>query len=566
MRPSLGRVSAQRRVGWPSVTGPRLHREPDSGGPRLFQHRPVLRGLVALTIGYAATVALAAVAVAIAAGLRAVDDLHTGTPLDDLPTGIWVLLPFQVAAMSLGAPLTLTSPADSVTVSCIPILGTVVFVWVSSHLAARWRGREGDRSPVTYEPALLPAGLFAVAVSALGVATRTPWEGHSADVDPASLLAGSLIAGTLALSAADLLGPRRSHAPGRPASPWRAAVTVWGRSVRLWVLLTLPLVAMVGFTQDRSDVGLAVVVGSLNLSLASYLGAHQVAWLSPWGVQWSWNESWPVALVLLLGAVTLTWWTARAWLAQTRRTPAQSVGPTGWLPLPAAFAGGTLVLVLLTRASLQGPGGPAEDVFARASLVAPLVMAGWGLAAEALSRVLAARQARTVKGSAGARSGDALAPDGAVLAAIGGFVAVLALVVGYQVLDARRLSPEAATRAYLDALVAGDVDLIRELSGPYDTGDVSDALLTAEVLQAAQDTVVDYRITRVWTGLGDSGWVEVELHLADGELDTVAIDVFRDADASRIFDIWRVEGTGVARAQAPLAPGQRRGHRGRTRR
>ncbi|MGO1226997.1 MAG: hypothetical protein ACTH6N_00435 [Brachybacterium tyrofermentans] len=88
------------------------------------------------------------------------------------------------------------------------------------------------------------------------------------------------------------------------------------------------------------------------------------------------------------------------------------------------------------------------------------------------------------------------------VALAGAICAVLVLVLVLPRLLIGGASPEDPVRAFLDALVAGDVATVREHLA--DSAETSDIALTEEVLRAATDRITSYTIDAVETGGGQA--------------------------------------------------------------
>lgn len=136
-----------------------------------------------------------------------------------------------------------------------------------------------------------------------------------------------------------------------------------------------------------------------------------------------------------------------------------------------------------------------------------------------------------------------------------GTIAAL-LLVGVLAVGLPRLlpsgeGPEQVAEGFLQALVDGDVDQVRE--HVQDSSDTSDTALTAEILQSAADRVQDAEIANIQRG---SGTAEVTVRLANGE-ETIETTLMLRADSTSAFApvSWELQAVEVPEVRVHLPLG-----------
>lgn len=136
-----------------------------------------------------------------------------------------------------------------------------------------------------------------------------------------------------------------------------------------------------------------------------------------------------------------------------------------------------------------------------------------------------------------------------------GTIAAL-LLVGVLAVGLPRLlpngeGPEQVAEDFLQALVDGDIDQVRE--HVQDSPDTSDAALTAEILQSAADRVRDAEVAHIQRG---SGTAEVTVRLANGE-ETIETTLMLRADSTSAFApvSWELQAVEVPEVRVHLPLG-----------
>lgn len=546
----------------------------------------VLRALRAPVVGYAwliAAAVLTTVLIVLAANVGSTGD-ETGVESDDTNgIGVLVGMPFQIAAMALFGSLHFTSDGVGVSLFLPPLILTASFVLGTARAAAR-----GEVVPATGTRALLAAaaGLgVAIVVTPLTWVLAMRQDGVALHAASVSLFFGSWALTGLAVYA----GAYRAAGAARPSwipTDYAAAGAVWTRSVLAWIAVALPVLVVVVGVREALWLSLVVPVWGATAALYAYslghLGAVTLAGenLNAWDFDASWT------IVMILGALALGLLTSIAWHLR-RDTRAESLAaPGSWAVLPAVYAAGGLAIWLLPTVVLGGGvGGAFGSVTLQPAFWVLFVLVAWGAVVELASRSVApslveALPPRLVAVLRGPRrsgpgtttttglAGDA---DGATptpvasrpltpeerarykRAGIVGAAVLTALVAGWvtiSVVNSQVYGPEGQARAYLDALVAADLEEALDLAPVGREAD--DDLLTAAIYRAAENRITGYEIGDVETS---DGTVSVQVRLA-GLGEDVETELFleKDGRTAGVFDKWRVVDGGLAAAVSVTMP------------
>ncbi|MFC7360919.1 hypothetical protein [Nocardioides astragali] len=449
--------------------------------------------------------------------------------VSDAAEGVLALLaiPFQLTAMALGGRIGFDNEAFSVSLMAPPLLLTATYAVVLARSAAAAESRSPSR---TRQDRALTSGAAALG-TALVVAVVTRAMALRADGESFHALSVSLVVGTLFLTfVADLVG-RELRSVGLPAlaRTWAAAALAWFSHVGLWLVVSLPLLFVLAWTQEGFRTALSLPLWWPTGGLWTYVMGH----LSGIGTSGFYSYAWSgggvlAPLALLLGAVVATTFASLVWHLRSRRTSAELAVPGSWVQLPAAFAVGG---VLVTMVSMVSVGGGAFGVSGSLTVMPAawtcVLLGLWGLAAEALSRTVAPRLVEVLPSSFVARlrgsvapaepdevaTPDPMTPEQArkvrrIALVVGAGLAVLAAVpLTVSAISSAFYSPEKAAQTYVDAVAAGDMGAVAEALP--DSGDFSPLLLTEEIYEAATERPTGYEVGEV-TILGDSAMVEVE--------------------------------------------------------
>lgn len=508
----------------PATSGP----VPGSGRPpglALAWRAPLLA--YAVTLGVALVLGILAL-VALASG----DAPTEVEDVSDATDGVlaWLAIPFQLTAMALGGRIGLGNDDFSVSVMALPLLLTATYVVVVGRVARASEARVPSRS--RQERALV-SGAAAVGAAAV-VAVVTRLLALRAEGTSIHALSVSLVVGTLLLTfAADLVG-RELHASGVPAvvRRWWPAAAAWLSGVAVWLVVSLPVLVVAMWVEEGFGTALSAPLWWPTVGLWTYAMGH----LSGVGTSGFYSYAWSgdgvlVPLALLLGAVLTTVVAAVVWHLRAPRTPGELAAPASWVPLPVAFAVGGVLVTLVPMVSVGGGAfGVSGSLTAMPAAWTCLLLALWGLGAEALSRFAAPRVvpvlpagvvARLRGPEAAAAAADRPAPEPlspeqarrvrrTAIVVGAGLGVVVAGAIAVSVVGSMFFSPEKAAEDYLDALADGDVDTVA--ASTSDGGDFSTALLTDEIAAATDGRPTGFTIDDVTT-LGDSAMVEVS---ADG--------------------------------------------------
>lgn len=533
--------------------------------------RGVLRAAVAPLLGYAITLGASLVLmVLVVVGLAAGSDTSgSDDPSDDVDVqaiGTLIGMPFQLAAMALGGAIRLGEGEFGVSLFAPPLLVTAIFVG-----SVLWLSRRAERrtpSASTAERILLATASALILAVVVCVATRVLAMRSDGVVMHAATL--GLFFGTLVLAgAAGALGRQSAVTSLWPRWLYgdvRRAIQLFAQHLLLWLVVATPVVVLWVLLRTNVETAALAVVWAPTVDLWAFAMGHLGAWTAFGGQRMAWGFGWVAGLVLPLLALGVTLIISIAWHLRRRHDRELLTQPVSWVFLPATYAVGGLLVTLVSTVVLSGDAfGGSLSVSAHPAYWLIPVLAVWGVVIETLSRYVAPALAAVVPPRLAQRLAKGpkalyslpkeptqwipMSPADRARAkrgAIGlGALTVLALVaiIAVNVVGATAYSPEHQARAYLDALVRGDVARAVEIA-PVD-GDASSALLTQEVYAAAEDRITGYDITKVETH-GSSATVTVDL---DGPQDGHGVELSLSAHGSAgvFFHHWQVDDGGLAR-------------------
>lgn len=454
--------------------------------------------------------------------------------VSDVTSGALAMLavPFQLTAMALGGRIGFGTDDFSVSLMALPLLLTATYVVALGRLAARAEARTPSRSR---QERALTSGAAAV-VAAVAVALVTRLLAIRADGTAIHALSVSLVIGTLALTfAADFVG-RELRSVGVPeaARGWAPAVVTWASHVGLWLAVSFPVLFVLAWANEGFRAALSTPLWWPTGALWTYAMGHLSGVGTSGYYSYAWSDGGLLApLALVLGAVVATTFASVVWHLRARRSAADLALPASWTRLPATFALGGVIVTIVSAISVGGGvlglGGSFTIMPAAWTC---LLLALWGLAAEAMSRSVAPRLATALPPAVVARlrgpdapaavdgvpapeqaATEPMTPEQArrlrrIVVLVGAGLGVLvAGAVAISVIGSTWFTPEKAAQDYVDALAAGDVETIAATLP--DGQDLSSSLLTDEVYEAADERPTDYAVGEVTT-LGDSATVEVE--------------------------------------------------------
>lgn len=515
--------------------------------------------LVAYGVTLAASVLLGVLTlVALASG----DAPSEAEELSDATDGLLAVLalPFQLTAMALGGRIGLSTDDFSVSLRALPLVLTATYVLVLARTASRVEGRSPAAS--RQERALVSGATAVGATVAIALVTRLL--ALRADDSAIHALSVSLVVGTLALTfMGDFLG-RELRVVGLPAAArsWTPAVVAWLAHIGLWMVVSLPILFVLAWIDSGFRAALSIPLWWPTAAFWTYAMGH-LSGIGASGLNtYAWSGDGVLApVVLLLGAVAATTFASLVWHLRARRTPAELAEPASWVRLPVAFAVGGIAVTLLSTISIGGGLlGVSGSFTVMPAAWTCLLLALWGLVAEALSRSIAPRLAAALPATILARlQGPAVAaapedgpaadpvattpmsPEQArkarrIALVVGtGLALVVAAVVAVSVIGSTFFTPEKAAEDYVEALADGDVQALAE-SLP-EGQELSPLLLTDEIYEAAGDRPTGYTLGDV-NVLGDDAMVEVE---ADGGVGGSSYLSLEKGDKKfGIFQEWKV--------------------------
>lgn len=352
-----------------------------------------------------------------------------------------------------------------------------------------------------------------------------------------------------------------------------------------WLILAVPVAAILALVGEGPDAAVAILAAGPTVAIYLLELAHFGALSGAGETFFVWSESILLGVLLTVGAVVSTLLVSVAW--HRRRVRPAGADAWSWAVLPLAGLVGGLVLWL---AGLVVVGGGIEG-FGGSAVVAPafwsmFVLAVWALVAEGLSRTVApalspglpAPLARLLDHPRPLHEGDQAGQAGRpgseraeprvrtpeeqrrdrrlVLVGVGVLASLAVLAIGYRVVDSTFFGPEKQAKAYLDAVVDGDLDEVQELA-PFDyepegvafavsfgDEDTRADLFTREIYEATEDRITGYEIVSRDVN-GDRAELEVRLEGLSGE-PTVELVLYRDGRSFGLFTDWVVGDAGLA--------------------
>jgi len=489
--------------------------------------RGVFRAARTTLLGYAITLgaSLILMGVLVLGIALGGDSGESDTPARDLDIkaiATLIGMPFQLTAMALGGSVRLGAGEFSVSLFAPPLLLTAIF-FIAVFRLSRRAERANPTASTAERAALAVASGLVLAVVAT-VATRV----LAMRDDHVSMHAATvgLFFGTLLLTAgAGLLGREaatRSLWPQWLVDDARRAVHLVAQHLFVWIVVGGVFAVVFVLVRANVEAALYAVIWLPTVALSAFSLGHLDGLSIPGeSSQFAWDLGWATGIGLPALAVLTAVGAAVAWHLRRTAGPEKLAQPSSWLALPATYAGLGLLATLLGTVRFSGGifGGVLSVSYHPAYWLIP-ILAMWGLAIEVMSRQVAptladafpegirgrlargpvvtatapeapaAPQERTpMSPTDRARMKKGLVGIG-VLAFIGiaGFVAI-------KVVGATAYSPEHRARAYLDAVVGGDVAKAVELAPVSD--EASDALLTKEEYAAAEDRITGYEIKKV---------------------------------------------------------------------
>ncbi|HWU23972.1 MAG TPA: hypothetical protein VN088_20725 [Nocardioides sp.] len=533
--------------------------------------RGVLRAAVVPLLGYAITLGaslllMILVVVGLAAGTDTTVSNDPSDSVDVQAIGTLIGMPFQLAAMALGGSIRLGEGDFGASLFAPPLLVTTIFVGSVFWLSRRTERRTPSAS--TAERVLLAtAAALIVAVVAI-VATRALAMRSDGVVMHAATI--GLFFGTLVLAgAAGALGRQSAVTSLWPRWVFgdvRRAIQLVAQHLLAWIVVATPVVVLWVLLRTNLETAALAVVWVPTADLWAFAMGHLGAWTVFGTHKMAWGLGWFPGVALPLLALGLTLITSIVWHLRRRDDRELLTEPISWVFLPATYAVAGLLVSIVSTVVLSGDafGGSLSASAHPAYWLIP-VLAVWGVLIETLSRYVAPALAAVVPPRLAQRLAQgpkqlysppkeparwipmspadrARAKRGAI--ALGGLtVLALVAIIAVNVVGATVYSPERQARAYLDALVRGDVAKAVELA-PVDD-DASSALLIPDVYAAAEDRITGYDITKVETH-GSSATVTVDL---EGPQDGHGVELSLSAhgSAGMFFHHWQVDDGGLAR-------------------
>lgn len=536
----------------------------------------ILRSLRDPLIGYAATLVASLVMLGLVVLAAVVDaggfESDTGVDEEDRE-GLWVLLgmPFQLAAMALFGRLHYADGDFELGIFALPLLLTAVFT-VVTYAAAR-RTEKADPSADPSARAFLAVVSGAGAAVLISVITRVMAmrnDGATLHATSIGLFFGTLLVTSLAVYAG------RSGGVGSLLPRWfnreyRLATQLWGHHMLLWIVVLLPIAFVYALVEASLSTAILIPLWGPTAGFFTYALGH-LGGVSLFGeTAMGWDIGTATFLVLLLLALLLTAVASVTWLLRRNVNPEWLATPNSWMPLPAMFFVGGLVVWLLPTMSLSG--GYSELSGSATLQPAPwffLVLAAWGglieLGSRTLAPALATRMSAGLRDRLGrpARSAfidpapaqpvdaaprEPMTPEQARRAkrlaiGVGGVVGALAIFwLAVTIINSAAYGPEDQAREYLDSIKEADLEKALDLAPVGD--DAESALLDDDVYAAADGRVTGYEIKDVEKD-GDSATLTVELKGIEGESE-VELTLDKDGHTNVLFDKWRVVDGGLAR-------------------
>lgn len=542
--------------------------------------RSVLRSAGAPLLAYAIAVGaslvlMALVVLAISLEAGGSSDGDPSGDIDIKVIGTLIGIPFQIAGMALGGSIGLGDDEFALRLFAPPLIITAVFV-----SAVLWLSRRSERAAPTssaVERAVLAGcGALATAVVAL-VATRLLAMRDDDDVMHAATL--GLFLWTLLLGGVAAFAGRQSvHGslwPRWAPADVRRGVHLVTQHLLAWVVLLVPISVVWMLVDSGLDAALYALVWGPTLALGAFAMGHVGAVTAAGETAFAWDLGWFPGIVLPLLAVVLTLVASIAWHLRRGQDRAWLADPASWATLPVSYGVGALLVCMVSTVRLTGAlfGVDSGITYSGAYWLIPVLVV-WGAATEALSRSVAPALAGALPGAVAKRlaagpahpqppapsgptqriplspADKARARKGLIAAAVIGGAGLLGILV-VSIVGSTLADPEKRAEAYLDAVVAGDIDQVLELA-PVDEDEASLALLTDDIYAAADDRITGYEITDVEES-GDTVTVTVDLEgPEDG--DEVELTLSPDGKRALFFDDWKVDEGGLAREVTVSVP------------
>ena len=439
--------------------------------------------------------------------------------------------------------------------------------------------RKSEVIPETGTRALL--GLivgFAVAVVLTPVTWALAMRADGAALHTTSV---SLFLGVWALTGvASYVGTSRAAGATRPAwisTEYAAATRLWVGSLTVWVVVAFVVLAVVAAVKVGLWVAILSPLWGVTAGLDTYAIAHlgSLSFLGEGINIGDFSAVWTIAMIV--GALALAALTSVAWHLRRDASETTLAMPNSWAVLPATYAVGGLVVWLVPSVVLGGGMGAfGASLALQPAFWLVFVLVAWGAAVEAASRFVAPslapalppRLQALLRGPERLEVPATSAPVTPVearpltaderarykkLGIIAGAVAAVGIIgwVAVSVINSQFYGPKDQAAAYLDAIVAGDLDHVNALA-PLDQDQADDSLLTSDIYRAAQNRITGYEIGDV-TNEGVTVTVEVRLEGLKTSVDT-ELTLEKDGHSAVIFDRWRVAEGGLAKAVSLSIP------------
>jgi hypothetical protein len=543
----------------------------------------IIRSLRAPLFGYAATLIAAVVMTVLVIVAIVVDaggfESDTGVNEEDTE-GLWVWLgmPFQMVAMAIFGPLHFEADDFEVGVFALPLVLTAVFT-VTTYLAAR-RTERTDPSPDPSARAFLAVTSGVGAAVVVSVVTRV----MAMRADGATVHATSvgLFLGTIVLTSGAVYAGRAGGAaallPRWFSREYRLAAQLWGQHLLLWVAILIPIAFVYALVEASVATAILIPLWGPTAGFFTYALGHLGGVTMFDATSMGWDIGTKTFIVLLLLALLLTVAASVTWLLRRNVHPEWLATPNSWLPLPAMFFVGGLVVWLVPTMRLSGGWSGASG---SASLQpAPwffLVLAAWGALIELGSRTvapaLATRMPEGLRDRLGKPARTAFAnpvPSQPVTApprepmtpeqlrrakrigvVVGGLAAILGLSwLAITIINSAAYGPEEQAREYLDSIKDADIENALNLAPVDDEAET--ALLDNEVYAGSEARVKGYVIRDIKKD-GDTATITVGLKGLEGSPE-VELTLDKDGHTGVFFDKWRVVEGGLAQKISLTSP------------
>lgn len=543
----------------------------------------ILRSLRAPLIGYAATVVAGAVMTVLVVAAIVVDaggfESDTGVNEDDTD-GLWVWLgmPFQFAAMALCGRLHFEDEGFQVGIFALPLLLTAVFT-VTTFLVAK-RTEAKDPSPDASSRGFL--ALTSGAAAAVFVCVITRVMAMRAEGSTVHALSVGLFFGTLILTSLSAYAGRAGGAgsllPGWFSREYRLAAQLWGHHLLLWIVVLIPIALVYALVESSVATALLIPLWGPTAGFFTYALGH-LGGITLFGeTAMGWDIGTKTFIVLLVLALLLLIAASVTWLLRRNVDPEWLALPNSWIPLPAMFFVGGLIVWLIPTMRLSGG---YSDLSGSATLQpAPwffIVLAAWGALIELGSRTvapaLAARMPAGVRDRLAKSAGSSfvspvsaqpvnapprepMTPEQRRRAKVlgllvGGLVVVLGgFWIAITIINSAAYGPEDQAREYLDAVQEADLEKALDLAPVGDEAETT--LLSKDVYAAAESRITGYEIKDVEKE-GDSATLTVALEGLEGDPE-VELVLDKDGHTGVFFDKWRVVEGGLARSVSVATP------------